>query len=340
MRGLTLVELMVAIIIMLMITMATVALYAVNSTSYRTVDSTQDMDATARYVFSIMGTAIGNSGYALWTPALTQGSASDPNPTMPPAVQSLFNQSAPGNCSGTAATEPCPLLGFDSAALTNPTSITDFGSKNNANAINGSDLFAVRFYGSGSDSPAGDGTMVTCAGQSVPAPTGTPDTSELGLSLFWISTPKKRSTGSTDEEPSLYCTDRAWSVSGGAWTRSTDLIARGVEIMQIVYAEDRAKADGTLYVATDYTNNNVDDVPDQWVKAEDVNNWQHVKAIRVGLVLRGAPGSAQVKEAWTGYPLGKDFVNSSSTYQFTAPNDNRLRKAYVATFMLRNNPNL
>ena len=31
--------------------------------------------------------------------------------------------------------------------------------------------------------------------------------------------------------------------------------------------------------------NNVDDVPDQWVTAKDVGNWQHVKAIRVGFVL-------------------------------------------------------
>ncbi len=339
MHGLTLVELMVSIVVMLMITMATVALYAVNANSYRTVESTQDMDATARYIFSIMGTAVGNAGYALWTPALTQGTAGDPAPTLPPIVQNLFNQTTGASgCSSSASTQPCPVLGFDSAALTTPTSDTDFGSKDNSNAVNDSDLFAVRFYGSGTG--AGDGTMITCAGQKAPAPTGTPTLAELGMSLFWISTPKKRSTGSTDEEPSLYCTDRAWSTAGGRWQRSTDLIARGVEAMRIVYAEDRARADGTLYSAADYASNNVDDVPDQWVTAKDVGNWQHVKAIRVGFVLRGAPGSAQVKESWVGYPLGKDFVNSGSDYKFTAPNDNRLRKAYVATFMLRNNANL
>ena len=56
-RGLTLVELLVAIVLMLMVTLGTVALYTVNSSSKRTIDASQTLDDTARFVFEFTWTA-------------------------------------------------------------------------------------------------------------------------------------------------------------------------------------------------------------------------------------------------------------------------------------------
>ena len=49
-RGLTLVELLVAVVLMLIVTMATVALYGANAAGKRTVDASQTMDETRALV--------------------------------------------------------------------------------------------------------------------------------------------------------------------------------------------------------------------------------------------------------------------------------------------------
>ena len=81
-----------------------------------------------------------------------------------------------------------------------------------------------------------------------------------------------------------------------------------------------------------------DTVPNRWVSAADVGNWQTVRGIRVGMVIRGAPGSSQVSAAQTFYPLGRDFIGTSTEagYIFVAPADGRLRRVYTTTYMLRN----
>ena len=83
-----------------------------------------------------------------------------------------------------------------------------------------------------------------------------------------------------------------------------------------------------------------DGVPDRWVSAADVASadWRHVRAVRVGLVLRGSPGSSQASDGQTLYPLGEKFVSgvSGAGLSFTPPADGRLRRTYVTTYMLRN----
>ena len=59
-RGLTLVEMLVAIVLMFMVTLATVALYTTNSSSKRTIDASQSLDDTARFVFELVGRSAGN----------------------------------------------------------------------------------------------------------------------------------------------------------------------------------------------------------------------------------------------------------------------------------------
>ena len=298
-KGLTLVELMVAIVLMLIVTLATVALYSANSAGKRTVDASQSMDDTARYVFEMIGQAIRNAGYPsavnLEGPLFT--------------YSNLFN-----SCDASANTEPCPVLGFDNSAVTG----TNFGAADTG-TVNNSDSLAIRFYGSSSFNASGakvaDETVFTCTGGAVPAST---TMGELGLSIFWVKL--------NQSEPELYCTSDPGS---GTRTPATP-IARGVESFQVMYGIDLCTGAPCAR----------DGVPDRWVTATDVaaTEWRHVKAIRVGLVLRGAPGSSQASDGQTLYPLGEKFVSglTGAGLSFTPPSDGRLRRTYVTTYMLRN----
>lgn len=299
-RGLTLVELLVAVVLMLIVTMATVALYGANAAGKRTVDASQTMDDTARFVFEMIGQAIRNAGYpsavTLEGPVIT--------------YSNLFD-----SCDASANTEPCPVLGFDNSLVT--ASSTNFGSAGSG-GVNGSDSLAIRFYGSSRFNSAGgwvaDETVLTCAGSAVASST---TVGELGLSIFSVRT--------YQGEPELYC-----SSNPGTGTRSAIPIARGVESFQVMYGIDVCSGSPCTR----------DGVPDRWVSAADVgaSNWRHVRAIRVGLILRGGPGSSQGSDGQPLYPLGEKFVSglSETGLSFTPPNDGRIRRTYVTTFMLRN----
>lgn len=316
-QGLTLVELLIAITLMLMITVATVALYSVNSSGKRTVDASQQLDDTARFAFQLIGEAVRNAGYAN-SAMLTRGIESGGALAAPGGtVSNLFNL-----CETTANTTPCPVLGFDNSKI----SSSDFGSKDSG-APNSSDSLAIRFYGSGADGrsgkPLADGTMRTCNGTAVAASaSGLPTVEgELGLSIFYIGT-------DDSGEPSLYCTS-----DPGTTTRDTNAIVRGVESMQIMYAVDLCLPAGNPACTRD-------GVPDRWVSASDVasTDWRFVKAVRVGLVLRGGMGSAQAPDTTALYPMGQDFSKdlTETGLSFTPPADGRLRRTYVTTFLLRN----
>lgn len=284
MRGLTLVELLVAISLMLLITLGTIAIFMSSSQGHRTVDSSQQLDDSARFAFKVIGNAIRNAGYR--DTIQTGGN--------------LFT-----NC---PANTPCPVLGFDNAVVA-AADASNYGTV--GGGVNNSDSLAIRFYGSGT-AAAADGNMVTCTGQAV----GVSDTdNNLGLSLFWVR--------NDNGEPALACTSRA----GGA--RSTENILRGVESFQVMYGVD-----------TDD-----DGIPNRFVSAANIADaaaWRTVKAVRVGMVLRGDRGSQQAaSNAPNLYPLGQAFTADLAGAEaqgmtFVPPNDGRIRRVYTSTFMLRN----
>lgn len=317
--GLTMVELLVAITLMLMITVATVALYTVNSSGTRTVDASQQLDETARFAFHLIGEAVRNAGYA--NSVMLSGGIESTGILAAPGgtVSNLFNL-----CEFIGDTTPCPILGFDNSKIT--TSATNFGSEDSG-APNASDSLAIRFYGSGADDRTGsdlsDGTMRTCNGTAVAGAIGAglpTAEGELGLSTFFVE--------DDNGEPTLYCIS-----DPGTATRDKNAVVRGVESMQIMYAVDVCLPVGAPSCVRD-------GVPDHWVSGSDVDatEWRFVKAVRIGLVVRGAPGSAQVSSTEKLYPLGKSFTDglSESGLEFTPPADSRLRRTYVTTFLLRN----
>jgi type IV pilus assembly protein PilW len=216
------------------------------------------------------------------------------------------------------------VRGANNAKVSSVTNVDDDGTDANG-GYNNSDTIALRFHGASlqSDRTKADGSMIDCQGVAQTAPLLTNDLSDVAISLFWV---KVDSTG----EPSLQCISRGDPEETPV--RNTQPIIKGVETFQVMYGID-----------TD-----ADSMPQKWVSANNVTDWTQVSAVRVGFVLRGAPGSSQGYQGTSAtddknklYPLGKAFTgsNTEAGLVFTPPNDGRLRRVFNATFTLRNPQN-
>jgi type IV pilus assembly protein PilW len=324
-RGLTMVEILVAMVLMLLVTLATVTLYSVNSQSFKTVDASQELNDSARFAFEVIGQSLRNAGYQEYMARSTTSAE-----IVAPAG-SFFKSTCTYITLAVAAPLPCPIVGFHNSTISdaNIATLYHYGTKDSG-GVNASDTLAVSFYGSGTVNNANtvaDGSMVDCQGVAQAAPR--PDQpSDVGLSLFWIRT--------VEGEPQLSCISRGAVGPGG--TRNSQAIVRGMETFQVMYGLD---VNGNIEIPSTL-------LPDRWVSAAamDTENWANVRAVRIGFVLRGAPGSAQRPASGaalttaerTYWPMGRDFTdaNTEAGMVFVAPDDSRLRRAYSTTFMIRN----
>jgi type IV pilus assembly protein PilW len=306
-KGITLVELLVALVLVSLITLAALALYNSSSSTYRTTDANQELQDNARLVFDIFSQAIRQAGL--------QDSAQY-------AAFQLQNQAAlpPSHVWDMARYDNQPaLFGANNAKLT---STTDYGA-DNSGGYNNSDVFGVRYFGSSSlsDVATPDGSIINCKGDKVAYPIISGD---IGFSLIQVAT-------SSSGEPELKCTGKS---NGPGASISEQPIVSGVETLQIVYAVDTDA--GTT----------ADSTPNRWLNAEQVKNgalWSKVRTVRIGMVLRGTTGSATgAPNSPALYPLGEDFSKVSGAVPageaiFTPPNDGRLRRAFTFNIAIRNN---
>jgi type IV pilus assembly protein PilW len=178
-----------------------------------------------------------------------------------------------------ADTAPARLSGLDARTLARATpGIVD----PLPGAVNGSDVLAVRFPGAGAG-PAGDGSVVDCAGFPVAA-------GEEGWSIFYVAR-------NAEGEAELRCKYR------GATRWSADALVSGVDGFQVLYGID--------------TDDPPDGVANRYLRAAAVHaldadlagaseaefnrrtRWKRVVAVRVGLLLHGSrptrsePGNAR-----------------------------------------------
>lgn len=179
----------------------------------------------------------------------------------------------------TTDTAPARLAGLDARTLARATpGIAD----PLPGAVNGSDVLAVRFPGAGAG-PAGDGSVVDCAGFPVAA-------GEEGWSIFYVAR-------NTQGEAELRCKYR------GAAHWSADALVSGVDGFQVLYGVDTDyPPDG---VVNRYLNAAAVDALDDALAGSseaDFNrrtHWKRIVAVRVGLLLHGSrptrsePGSAR-----------------------------------------------
>lgn len=195
------------------------------------------------------------------------------------------------------------VRGFDNSRAS-ASSINAGDGESRGNGYNASDTLALRFHGSSMPGNAGepDGTVLDCLGIAQRTPASESDT---GLSLFTVDV-------GASGEPELRCTSAGKPSSR---RRQTQPVALGVETFQVAYGTDT----------------NGDGAPDTWTAADGVAAWSRVAGVRVGLVVRGAPGSAQRAVPARFHPLGESFGPA-----FDAPADGRLRRVFTASWQLRN----
>lgn len=303
--GVTLVELMVALVIGLIVSAAAVAALIVSRSGFNAVDSTAQLRENARFSADLIQRLAVQAGF--------EDVAGGQHSTVPPAGK------------------PPSIQGYDDALVPSPASdaITDgsrsagCGSVTDTSCVNGSDVLVLRFWGT-SRGGAADGSMINCAG------IGEPEGTDRATSIFHV-------VRSAAGEPTLACTYRA---ADGTWT--TEALVPGVEAFQVLYGVDNVVPGLAPTGATDSVPDRYLRASQLVVAgnaAATADNWRRVRSLRIGLLFRGPAGSAVDRSsvAQTYSVLGDGMSAAADTLaQLPVAADGRLRQAMVLNIHLRN----
>lgn len=320
-RGLTLVELLVAMLISLVIALAAVSSLIVSRRGLTTVDASAQLGDNARFASALLLRLVAQAGFR------------DAEYVATPRSTNTVG------LAGAGAAAP-DVTGVNNAI---PSSTDPYNSSTawaTGSVGYGSDILILRhqaaetFPGSGRS----DKTMIDCSGNH--SDTAPIDRDDRMVSVLYV--------GDSEGEPSLMCS---------TGPSNAQPIISGVESFQVLYGA-AGVTPNTAPTGTPLAPNVADRYlrADQMVVAGDAAatnaNWSRVRSLRVGMVLRGAEGSAQQKEAQTFYPLGLAKASSTGTAGsamssaedhgtiFTSPADTRLRQAVTFTIHLRNDQGL
>lgn len=307
-HGLSLIELMVAMTVGLLVLAVATGLFVSAKSGYiAQTDSAQILD-TGRHTIDVVSRSIRQASYLNWDAGIDETILVEPGG---PAVLGIDAKS----------------LKSRSAGISSPM----------AQSVNGSDVLAIRFAGSGKGSN-GDGTVLNCAGFGVGSGEAK-GRDNRGWSIFYVA---EDASG----EPELYCKypgDESWA---------SQAIARGVESFQVLYALD---TDGDGY-PNSFVNATTIDAMDNasatsierhGVSAADGRqaHWRNVVAVKVAVLVRGAHS---VEGQGNRYDLfgkpysdayaGRDRGVSIRVSELPKAVRNRARKVFTATIWLRNRP--
>lgn len=206
-RGVTLVELLVAMAIGLVVVLVVSAAYLSGLNTQRSQSDMTRLQESARFAFDLLSKEMRKAGYRN-----TYG--------IYPASYNLGATRAQEFCVSQPAGSP--IVGTNDA-----TTVTVAGG-GTATVLNSSDIITARYYGE--DNAAGtaaDGSVLDCGGNAVRRGTLVTDTLYVALDP------------SNNSEPTLFC-----STTNPAGPANLPLIA-GVESMQILYGEDTDIVGGT-----------------------------------------------------------------------------------------------
>lgn len=317
-QGFTLVELLVAMTLGLLITLAASTALYVSRQGFFSVDAASQLRDNARYAQDIiqrLGVQAGFKNVFYMKGAAGAASGLDPNP--PPHVFGINNRKRTTSSAWDAGTT---------------WGSTDPGMN--------SDILVLRAQVStaAETSAASDGTMIDCLGV---APTAIPTSrDDRFISILHVQ-------ASSDGEPALVCTREL--AAGGFEVQP---LVQGVETFQVLYGVDNVVPGTAPSGTTDSIPERYLRADQLTVSGNDVatySNWRRVRSIRIGMVLRSQPGSAADLQTQVFYPLGTSknsatgiigsaFANATNDpgTEFTAPADGRVRQTLTFTVHLRN----
>lgn len=322
-RGLTLIELLVAMAVGLVVVLAAVSALTVARRGFTTVDAASQLRDNGRFAADMIQRIGVQTGY-----------------------KDVFFASTPRQ---PTTTDPAPsVMGFNDAKVNLTSPLTTSTVRPTTEAGIGSDVLIMQYQVSQihtlTTDTGADKSMIDCAGN---APATVPNVNDVGArdarmaSIF--------SVGLSQGEPSLLCT--YLDATTNTWMSSP--IVQGVENFQVLYG-----VDGVTPVTATPSTAATPDVPNAYLRADQMTvagntaatnaNWRRVRSVRIGLVLRSAPGAAQDSQAQTFYPFGpakgsataatgSAFATSDDSNTVFQPTpDTRLRQAMTFTIHLRN----
>jgi type IV pilus assembly protein PilW len=327
----TLVELLVAMVIGLVISLAAVSSLIVTRQGFTTVDAASQLRDNGRFAADLIQRI-----------TLQAGFKDSVFVTRPPSQKDL-NDDAGGLIAAN-------ITGFNNATARTDT-LTAATARTSGSVGYGSDVLIVRYQtgklNADPNSTTADGSMIDCAGN--PVTTVPIDRNDRMVSIFYVAV-------GADGEPSLVCNR---SNDGLApYDTPPHPVVRGVENFQVLYGVDGFTAVNTAFTGT------ADSVPEKYLRADQMvvggatdsqatyNNWRRVRSVRIGMVLRGPPNSQQEKVSQTFYPFGLAASASGGTAGsalssstdigtvFTPATDGRLRQVVTFTIHLRNDQSL
>lgn len=306
-RGLTLIELMIAMAIGLVIVLAASTAFLAGKKLFNTDADVQEVQDSLRFTRHVVQGLIRQAGYADYAPDHQADGVGviAGNATLLGGSDNPFDLNVVG-ASNTTVGKTGNSFGQND---------TDQSARN--------DSLLVRFFGRNSANGDGkeDGTMVDCLGIAHAGPANAPSADDRVWSFFFVAL-------ADDGEPELYC---KYQSDKGTGTFPSQPLARGVEKFKVVYGYD---GDG-------------DSVPDTWLEAREIaakaasggnanDEWRKVVAVRVGVVARSIRPNGDLKqvsgEDYRLFPLGPEFEK----IYFDPPDDGRFRSVVTFTVMLRN----
>ena len=320
-NGLTLIELLVALVISTVVIIAAFSALIVSRQGFTATDAASQLRDNARFLTDHIQRIGVQTGYLDYKFATT-----------PPGIDATFP-------------EP-DVKGFNNALASATAPTTDFTTRGTS-SVDGSDILVLRYQASETypGSNVLDNAMVNCMGN--PSLKLPQDRNDRVANVFHVK------LSSVDQEPSLMCTTMMKNASG-VMTIDIQPIIRGVETFQILYGVDGVTPNTALPASLTTTAN----IPSRYLRADQMmvtgndnetnRNWGRVRSLLVGMVIRGPAGSAPEKAALTYYPFGSAPASAAGTKgsammsaldigtSFQPPGDNRLRQVVTFVVHLRN----
>jgi type IV pilus assembly protein PilW len=355
-RGLTLVELLVAVALSVLVALAAVSALVVSRRGFSTVDAASELRDNARFSAGLLQRLTAQAGFLDSEYAGKRRDLANLGPMMP------------------NVTVPTFIQGFNNALVsdaTNPLGTSTNSSRtaacNSAAGGGCSDILVVRYQAQalaralGAASSPSDLSVIDCRGQPIHVAPRSRD--ERGVSVFYVAEQRG--------ELALMCLSGLETVNSDGTSTVVQYddpptagwyppvaIAQGVEGFQVLYGTDGLIA-GAL--GSGPTLAPTDSVPDSYLRADQMvdptspantnRNWRRVRSVRIGMVLRGPTGSLQ-ESAYTDklYPFGRAGTASGpgtalssaddAGTAYVPPNDRRLRQTVTFTIYLHNDQGL
>lgn len=316
-RGLTIVELLVAMAISLVIVVAAAYMYLASRESQRAIDRSSNSRETSAYVMQLLGREIMNAGFYPATalpipPDATQQGMYDTYPPLPADPRVLTDWQNPlvswpptafqtgiYGCDGgilDVATSTCPTV---SATAADTIVINYFTSDTPAMGV----TTGRRFDCTGADA-GGDPSNAERKKNSGGAPPTTPHTSTVNnlppqlpifvSNRFSLSALKISVDQQDINTKSLVCSGNGKSPHGTADSTAYQPIIYGLEDLQFsygVYSDQSTLTPSRYYTATE-----INALPSVAINGLNLSAWQRVTAIRVCLLSRTTGGNTRIAD--------------------------------------------